>query len=252
MRGPSVTGPLVTGDPEPRVLVSEGHRLAAALSRPPAAPIGSVAVAHPHPGHGGHMDHSVVRAAAERFAAHGVAALRFDVRGVRDSDGDVDDDIGHRMDLLAASDEAAREAPGLPRWGAGFSYGARLWLEAMNRPDAPPVGGLVLLAPATRVPRTPRDFGDLLLGRTIRDAALDLRVLERLERLPTRAVVLVGERDAVAPPHEVARHAGARTTVVVLPGLNHFFSRATGAGETAYDVLVPALDAAIRDLLASK
>jgi alpha/beta superfamily hydrolase len=245
-----VTDPAVTAAPEPRILVSNGHRLAAALTRPPGEPVASVAVAHPHPGHGGHMDHSVVRAMAERFAAHRVAALRFDLRGVRDSDGDADDDVGHREDLLVASAAAAEEAPGRPRQGAGFSYGARLWLETMNRPDPPPVAGLLLLAPATRVPRSPRDFGDLLLGRPIRDAALDLRVLERLERLATRAHVLVGERDVVAPPHEVERHAGPRTTVVVLPGLNHFFSRATGAGETAYDVLVPALDAAIRDLLA--
>jgi alpha/beta superfamily hydrolase len=195
------------------------------------------------------MDHTVVRAAADAFAARGIGALRFDVRGVRDSDGDVDDDQGHLVDLRTASEAAAAEAPGLPRFGAGFSYGARLWIEAMGRPDAPDARALVLLAPATRVPRTARDFGDLLLGRPIRDSALDLRAIRRLESLETPAVVLVGERDVVAPPRELERHAGPRTRVVVLPGLNHFFSRATGAGDTALEALLPALDAAIARLV---
>lgn len=236
---------------EPRVLVSDGHRLSATLWRPRAHPRGSIAVAHPHPAHGGHSDHSVVRALAARAAAAGLVALTFDVRGVRDSDGDVEDGVGHVEDLRQASAAAAAEAVGLPRFGGGFSYGARLWLEAMLLPDAPPVMSLILLAPATRVPRTPRDFGDLLLGRPVRDAALDARALERFDRAPVPATVLVGEHDVVAPPHELRRHAGPRTTVTVLPGLNHFFSRAVGAGATALEVLEPALDAALASSLES-
>ena len=137
-----------------------------------------------------------------------------------------------------------RRAAGLPRYGAGFSYGARLWLEALRLETPPTCAGALLLAPATRVPRTPRDFGDLLLGRPIREAALDGRVLERLAKLPVPTRILVGERDEVAPPHEVSRHAGPLATVTVLAGLNHFFSRATGGGSPATDVLAPALDAA--------
>lgn len=234
---------------EPRILDSDGHRLDAVLMRPVGPVRGSVAVSHPHPGHGGHMDHSVVVGIAERAVAAGLLALRFDVRGVRHSDGDVDDAVGHLVDLVVASDAAAGWAPeGLPRYGAGFSYGARLWLEAVRAPAAPPIAGLVLAAPATRVPRTARDFGDLLLGRPIRDAALDPRVIERLERVPVPTRILVGEHDVVAPPHEVQRHAGPLARVVVLPGLNHFFSRSSGAGVTDLPALHAALDAAFRDL----
>ena len=206
-------------------------------------------VLHPHPGHGGHMDHSVVRTAAERAAAAGLVALRFDVGGVRTSVGDVQDRAAHLRELLAAIGVAERLAPVQPRYGAGFSYGARLWMEAVLRPEMPAIRGLLLLAPATRVPRTSRDFGDLLLGRPIRDAALDAQSLARLAAIPVPARILVGERDHVAPPDELRAHAAALAEVVVLPGVNHFFSRAVGAGATAGDVLVPAIDAAWSTLL---
>ena len=228
------------------VVVSQGRRLSAVLHMPAGTPRGSVAVAHPHPGHGGHMDHSVVRATAERAAAAGLVAVRFDVGGVRASEGDVADGASHVADLAAASAAAEEQAPGLPVLGAGFSYGARLWIAAPSR-----AAGLVLLASPTRVPRSPRDFGDLLLGRTIRDATVDRAAFARLAaiRVPTR--VLVGERDVVAPPDELRAHLSASASLVVLPALNHFFSRAVGAGETALDLLLPALDAAFSSLLPS-
>ena len=195
------------------------------------------------------MDHSVVVAITERAAAAGLLALRFDVSGVRDSEGDVHDWEAHLRDLDAASALAASLAPGLPRFGGGFSYGARLWMERMLRPNAPAVLSLILLAPATRVPKTSRDFGDLLLGRPIRDATLDERALERLRSLPIRATVIVGDSDNVAPPAELRTHASPMVSMEVLPGLNHFFSRSVGAGATDFASLVPALDRAFLALL---
>lgn len=234
---------------EPHPFEVAGRRLAGLLTRPTGPPRGSVVVAHPHPGHGGHMDHGVVRTVAERAAAAGLVALRFDVGGVRTSVGDVHDRAAHLRELFAAIDVVERLAPGLPRYGAGFSYGARLWMEAVLRPEAPTVAGLLLLAPATRVPKSSRDFGDLLLGRPIRDAALDPRSLERLAAIPVPARILVGANDTVAPPDELRAHAAAIAPVVVIEGVNHFFSRAVGGGATAYDALVPALDAAWTDLV---
>jgi alpha/beta superfamily hydrolase len=190
------------------------------------------------------MDHGVVALVAERAAAAGLVALRFDFGGVRESEGDVSAWEEHLLDLRVASAAAAAAAPGAPAFGAGYSYGARAWLEAVLRPGAPRVAGLLLLAPPTRVPRTSRDFGDLLLGRPVREAAADARMFERLASVPVPARILVGEADAVAPPEEVRRHAGPRATVTVLPGLDHFFRPETGA-------LAPAIDAALADLLAA-
>lgn len=241
------------GDPavEPRILVSDGFRLDARLHRPRGEARGSVAVAHPHPGHGGHMDHPVVVALAVRAAALGLASLRFDVRGVRHSDGDVTDTRGHLTDLLVASRAAADEVPtGRPRLGSGFSYGARLWPAAMAAATPPPVVGLVLAAPATRVPRTARDFGDLLLGRPVRDAARDATAIAHLGAVPVPTRILVGEGDVVAPPDELRAVASRATTVTVLPALNHFFSRATGTGSTDLDALCAAVDDAFAAMLA--
>ena len=192
------------------------------------------------------MDHSVVRAIADRAAAAGLIALRFDVSGVRASPGDAGDGEAHLLDLEAALAFAASLAPGMLRLGSGFSYGARLLLERMRRNEPPPLAELVLLAPATRVPKTSRDFGDLLLGRPIRDSGIDERALDRLRTVPIPTRILVGAHDNVAPPAELAANAGPLVTIDVLPGLNHFFSRSTGGGATALDLLVPALDRAFR------
>ena len=70
-----------------------------------------------------------------------------------------------------------------------------------------------------------------------------------LGRIPVRTRVLVGERDVVAPAEELGAALSPAAALEVLPGLNHFFSRAAGAGRAAADLLVPALDRAIRALL---
>ncbi len=231
----------VTGGTVSRVAVIED----------PPNPRGSVAIAHPHPAHGGNMDHSVVRAIADRALAHALVALRFDFRGVRDVEGEVSDIAGHLDDIRRFSDLAAdRAPPGSPRFGAGFSYGARLWAEVALGAKAPPIRGLVLLAPPSRIPRTARDFGDLLLGRPIAHATRDPAILERLASLRVPVRIVVGERDSVAPPDDLARHLAPDASMAVLPGLNHFFSRSVGAGAPAMDLLAPALDAAFASLLA--
>lgn len=195
------------------------------------------------------MDHSVVRCVAERAAAAGLVAVRIDFGGVRASEGDVRDRVAHVGDLFAAHAAARAEAPGFPTFGAGYSYGARLWMETLRHADGPSVAGLLLLAPPTRIPATSRDFGDLLLGRPIRDSSLDPDSLAGLAALPVHTRILVGSRDAVAPHAELSRHASAHATVTVLPDLNHFFSRSLGAADTAVDLLLPALDSALRALL---
>jgi pimeloyl-ACP methyl ester carboxylesterase len=174
-------------------------------------------------------------------------ALRFDVGGVRTSVGDVHDRAAHLREL-GGRRGGRRFAPGCPATERAFVR--RTAVDGGGPATGHAVGGgLLLLAPATRVPRSSRDFGDLLLGRPIRDAALDAHSLARLAAIPVPARILVGERDNVAPPDEVRAHAAAIAPVVVLAGVNHFFSRAVGAGATAYDLLGPAIDAAWSELV---
>lgn len=228
------------------------HRIDARLHPALGEVRGAAVVAHPHPSHGGHMDHPVVVAAAERAAAHGLTTLRFDFRGVRQSEGERDELSGHLDDWRAAAKDATRRADGHPfLLGAGFSYGARtlaglLQARAERRPA---VAATVLLAPATRVPRSRRDFGNLLLGRPLTDAAIDPEVLARLRALPVPTEVIVGSVDVVAPYGELRANLPAQANLQVLAGLNHFFSRRTGAGPLDRDVFCGALDQALARLV---
>jgi alpha/beta superfamily hydrolase len=198
------------------------------------------------------MDHPVVVLLAERAALAGLLALRFDFRGVRRSQGDVRDAEGHLEDVRRAAAQVRERAPAGTLLGGGFSYGARLLARAVDpaTPDRPAFAGLLLLAPATKVPRTGRDFGNLLLGRPLEDSARDAPAVEALARIPVRTRVLVGERDVVAPHADLEAALTPAAALEVLPGLNHFFSRSPGAGRTATDALLPALDRALRALVA--
>ena len=240
---------------QPRAIsfVSGIHRIDARLHEPEGTPRGGIVVAHPHPMHGGTMDHSVVVAAAARAHRKGLLALRFDFRGVQASEGQTDDAQGHLEDWRVARNEVANRAGTGPILGAGFSYGSRT-LATVLRPDEarrPTLDALLLLAPATRVPTTRRDFGNLLLGRPLAQARVDTRVLANLGALTLPTQVIVGAHDVVAPHEELAAALPDHAVLQVLPALNHFFSRRTGAGPLARDLFEPAVDRALDALLAS-
>lgn len=211
---------------------------------------GTVVVTHPHPAHGGNMEHAVVVTTCERAVAAGLSALRFDFRGVGQSEGDRKDWQGHLDDWRQACEDAVRRAGRGPLYGAGFSYGSRT-LAALPRLEparCPDFAGVLLLAPATRVPKTRRDFGNLLLGRPLADAALDPHVLANLRALAFPTEVLVGDGDVVAPHEELRANLPSHAVLTVLPGLNHFFSRGTGAGALDRTSFVAAVDAALERL----
>ncbi len=111
-------------------------RLEGELSLPDEAePRALCVVAHPHPLHGGNMHSSVVYRVARGMKAAGVAALRFNFRGVGTSAGTHDGGRGEVDDMRSACDWLAAERPGLPLWGAGFSFGARAALMAAGEDE---------------------------------------------------------------------------------------------------------------------
>lgn len=111
-------------------------RLEGELSLPDEAePRALCVVAHPHPLHGGNMHSSVVYRVARGMKAAGVAALRFNFRGVGTSAGTHDGGQGEVDDMRSACDWLAAERPGLPLWGAGFSFGARAALMAAGEDE---------------------------------------------------------------------------------------------------------------------
>lgn len=120
----------------------------AAFDPPEAAPQPLLAiVCHPLPIEGGTMHNKVVTMAARALRECGIATLRFNFRGVGQSDGSWDDGRGELDDLRAVAAWARARHPDKALWLAGFSFGAWVSLRAAVElraaaliSIAPPVG----------------------------------------------------------------------------------------------------------------
>src|SRR5258705_12775548 len=106
-------------------------KLEAILKEPQTMPPRGVAlVLHPHPLGGGTMHNKVVFRAASALHEAGLVTLRINFRGVGQSTGTHDDGRGEREDARAALDYLSEQYPGLAITICGFSFGARVGMEA--------------------------------------------------------------------------------------------------------------------------
>jgi uncharacterized protein len=85
---------------------------------------GVAVICHPHPLHGGTMQNKVVTTLERTFLELGLAAVRFNFRGVGASSGQYDEGVGEGEDLAAVVTWAREQWPGYAIWLAGFSFGA--------------------------------------------------------------------------------------------------------------------------------
>lgn len=192
---------------------SDGPRLEGLWQAPEsAAPCPVAVLAHSHSLQpGGHMHTQLQRALSAALLAHGFAVLRFNFRGVQESEGVFDDGRGELHDLRGAVDYALRQTEVDPARLVlcGYSFGSRVVMP--YAPGDPRVRAVAALGfPARRFVQT----------------TLDLRV---------PALLLVGDGDTVTPPHNIelfhARHPGA--TLNVMASANHHFrGLETQAAET--------------------
>jgi hypothetical protein len=79
------------------------------------------------------MNNNVVYRLAKALVDGGVAALRFNFRGVGASTGSYSEGIGEEDDARAALDFLHARYRGMPIWMAGFSFGARVGLSVGAR-----------------------------------------------------------------------------------------------------------------------
>jgi alpha/beta superfamily hydrolase len=120
--------------------------LQAILESPRDAEVVACAVVcHPHPLHGGTMTNKVAHTLARSFVNRDMAALRFNFRGVDQSEGSFDEGAGEFDDALAAVRFLQDRLPGLPLWLGGFSFGAAIAIRIAAE-IAP--AGLISIAPA--------------------------------------------------------------------------------------------------------
>ncbi len=110
-------------------------RLEAVLIHPEGEPAAAAVVCHAHPLHGGMMHFKPVHRVAKALQSAGLAALRFNFRGVGRSEGTHDHGIGEQEDARAALFELARRFPGLPLVLGGFSFGATVALRVAARDE---------------------------------------------------------------------------------------------------------------------
>lgn len=176
-------------------------RLQALLETPAEPHHGAVAiVCHPHPQHQGTMRNKVVHTLVRAFNELGVSALRFNFRGVGDSEGRYGEGDGEADDLLAIADYVRQQWPDTAVWLAGFSFGAVIAAR-----QAAEIGAarLVCVAPAVNV-----------LG-------------ERLTTKPAMPWLIVqGDADEIVSVNEVRAWVAANQPgpeLAELPGVGHFF-----------------------------
>jgi alpha/beta superfamily hydrolase len=132
---------------------------------------GAVVLAGPHPLLGGNMRNNVVCRLGEGLAQQGMLTLRFDYRGVGQSEGPRVNTAGHLAefwrtshvpgeidfwrDLQAAVELVRLAVPGLPLALVGYSFGCALLPYVQPRND---LTALVLIAPTV----ARHDYGSFL------------------------------------------------------------------------------------------
>ncbi len=157
-------------------------------------------ICHPHPLHGGTMYNKVVTTLAKAYQGMGLTTVRFNFRGVGQSQGEFDHGRGEVEDLMAVVQWLQREMGTQELWLAGFSFGAFIAASGAVRL---PVKKLVTVAPP--VEHFPmRDLPPILCDW----------------------VLVQGEKDDVVPPDAVFAWAESRQPqpkVLRFAEADHFF-----------------------------
>ena len=182
---------------------SAGPTIEALLHLPEGQPpFPGIVICHPHPMYGRDMYNNVVGALLKAALGAGVAALRFNFRGVGESEGEQTGGKEEANDVRAAL-AFLREQPGIDGGRialAGYSFGAIMALLAADRRDD--LAALISVS-----------------GPTQRGE----RVEQEL-RCPT--LFVTGDRDRfvdAALLTEYGPHFGPAVTVEVVPGADHFW-----------------------------
>ena len=151
------------------------------------------------------MHTKAVYRAAQALNEAGLAALRFNFRGVGASTGSHGGGVAEREDALAALEWLDAKYPGVPLLAGGFSFGSMVALS---------VGA-----------DDPRVVALLGLGLPIeRNEAYDFSFLRDVVK---PVLIVQGENDEFGSGENIASHLaglGSHITLVRVPGADHYFT----------------------------
>jgi alpha/beta superfamily hydrolase len=185
----------------------------------PGTAAGGAVITHPHPQFGGSMANNVVWTATRALAARGMAALRFNFRGVGRSTGTYGGGVEEAADVVAALEFLKSRAPG-PHYLVGYSFGAAVAGRALVQ--GLKADGAIFVAP-------PIAFMDMAF----------------LPQVPGLKLIVVGDRDELCPLPSLRELLAAGPTpagdtparpaeIRVIQGTDHFFG---GAEELLFKIL---------------
>jgi uncharacterized protein len=183
-----------------RLHTADGLSLEAEWARPADARATAV-LCHPHPKYGGTMRSIVISALFEALPERAVACLRFNFRGVEDSEGSYTEGRDEPLDVAAALDAAKEAAADDPLALIGWSFGADIALGI----DDPRITGWVGIAPPLRF-RPERAY-------------------DAVGNDPRPKLLVLAANDEFRAPAEIeaATSAWTSTRIETVPGASHFF-----------------------------
>jgi alpha/beta superfamily hydrolase len=172
-----------------------------------------VVITHPHPLYGGTMRNPVVETLQNIYQKHGYGTLRFNFRGVGNSQGRYDNGAGEQDDVRAAIAFVRHKA--LPVVDlAGYSFGA--WVNARVAAEKRlPIECMLMVSPPV---------GFIEFENTTALSCLNL--------------VVTGSRDDIAPAHRIRELLPAwnpDAQFEVVDGCDHFYSGCLGKLELILD-----------------
>jgi len=116
---------------------------------------GVAIVCHPHPLHDGTMHNKVAHTLARAYRDVGIAAIRFNFRGVGASEGSYGEGVGEIEDLRAVFEYIKAKSGDLPIYLAGFSCGS---MVAANGAEFVQPKHLCIVAPPAERYHYPTSF----------------------------------------------------------------------------------------------
>jgi len=188
---------------EQEISFKSGELTLEGLLANPSDGASAAVVCHPHPMYGGSMYNGVVEAVLAALWPLGYATLRFNFRGVGESEGEHDGGIGEVDDARAALRFLAAQTGGRASEAvmAGYSFGASVAMRA--------------------------GIDDSAVSRIIA-VALPIAMIPVASIATSKPILLAsGDRDSYSPVPklmELAAKLGASARLEVIAGADHFFS----------------------------